>query len=237
MKKLDENFWEKYFRVYDVLNAVIPYQELLDELEKELGLSQEDIVLDVGSGTGNLMVRLKSKCKKIIGLDFSDEGIKAHKDKDQDAEAILFDITQKFPFDDDYFSKVVSNNVIYTLDGEQQNKTLTEILRVLKPGGKFVISNVKKGFSPIKIYTDHIAKSIKKAGFLKTISSFFILFVPTLKMFYYNKKIKNSGGAKHYNFLKVGEQKRMLENLGFVKISEEKLVYSGQAVMNNCYKA
>ena len=53
MKKLDEKFWEKYFKVYDVLNVVIPYKELMAELEKELDLKQDDVVLDVGSGTGN----------------------------------------------------------------------------------------------------------------------------------------------------------------------------------------
>ncbi len=87
---LNEKFWEKYFKVYDILNIVIPYQELMDQLEKELDLNQEDIVLDVGSGTGNLMIKLRGKCKKIIGLDFSDAGIKIHKNKDPLAEVIFF---------------------------------------------------------------------------------------------------------------------------------------------------
>src|SRR3989344_8882770 len=127
MKKLDEKFWERYFGVYDILNIVIPYQELMAELEKELDLKQEDVVLDVGSGTGNLMIRIKNKCKKAIGLDFSGAGIKIHKNKDLLAEVILCDITQKFPFPDNYFSKIVSSNTIYTLNREQQRNALSEI--------------------------------------------------------------------------------------------------------------
>lgn len=232
---LDQKFWEKYFKVYDVLNIVIPYQELLAELEKELDLNREDVVLDVGSGTGNLMMRLKGKCKKIVGLDFSEEGIKIHKNKDLNAEAILCDITKEIPFPDNYFSKIVSNNVIYTLNSENQKKALSEIYRVLKPGGKLVISNVKKGFSPVKIYSDHISKSIKKLGLAKTVALFFKLAVPTIKMFFYNARIKNSG-ATQYNFFNTGEQKKILEKSGFINVSKEKTVYSDQAIMNSCYK-
>ena len=72
---LAQKFWEKYFKVYDVLNIVIPYQELMAELGKELDLNHEDVVLDVGSGTGNFMERIKGKCKKVIGSDFSEAGI------------------------------------------------------------------------------------------------------------------------------------------------------------------
>ena len=233
---LNQKFWEKYFKVYDVLNILIPYQELMAELGKELDLNHEDVVLDVGSGTGNFMERIKGKCKKVIGSDFSEAGIKIHKSKDPKADVILCDITQKFPFPDGYFSKIVSNNTIYTLSREQQEQTLAEIYRILKPGGKFVVSNVIKGFSPVRIYFDHISKSTKKEGIIKTIASFFVLSAPTLKMFYYNAKIKNSGLSKQYNFFGLGEQRKILENSGFVNISEEKLVYSNQAIMNSCYK-
>jgi ubiquinone/menaquinone biosynthesis C-methylase UbiE len=236
MKMLDEKFWEKYFKVYDVLNMVIPYQELMEELERELDSSAEDIVLDVGSGTGNLMMRIKNKAKKITGLDFSKTGIDSHKEKDPGADVLLFDITEKLPFSDDYFSKVVSNNTIYTLNFDQQRKVLFEIYRILKPGGKFVVSNVIKDFSPIKIYTDHVIKSIQKKGIIRTIASIFILLLPTIKMFYYNMMIKNSGATKNYNFFRKGEQKKVLENIGFKNVSEDKFVYSNQGIMNSCYK-
>ena len=41
IKMLDEKFWAKYFKVYDVLNLCIPYQELMAELEKELDLNSK----------------------------------------------------------------------------------------------------------------------------------------------------------------------------------------------------
>jgi len=40
-KKIDHDFWEKYFKVYDVLNYVIPYQELLDTIVEKLEIKDE----------------------------------------------------------------------------------------------------------------------------------------------------------------------------------------------------
>ncbi|OGZ64220.1 MAG: hypothetical protein A2812_03410 [Candidatus Staskawiczbacteria bacterium RIFCSPHIGHO2_01_FULL_36_16] len=233
---LDQKFWAKYFKVYDILNIVIPYQELMAELEKELDLKANDIVLDVGSGTGNFINRIKNKYLKVVGIDNSEEGIKITKSKNNNFELFFHDINKKLPFSDGYFTKIVSNNTIYTLNREQQKKVLSEIYRILKPGGKFVISNVKKGFSPVKIYIDHILKSIKKEGIIRTVILFFSLIIPTLKMFYYNVKIKNSGLSNQYNFFDLGEQKKILQEIGFLNISKDKLVYSNQAIMNSCYK-
>lgn len=236
MKKLGEKFWEKYFKVYDVLNIVIPYQELMAELEKELDLNQDDIVLDVGSGTGNFMIRIKNKCKKIFGLDFSEAGIKIHKSKDSPTKVILCDITQKFPFSDNYFSKIVSNNTIYTLTEKQQNFTLSEMYRVLKLNGKIVVSNIKKDYSPFEIYLKHISKSIKEIGFSKTSFLIVKLLNPTLRMFYYNAKIKKNGLTNCYHFLNDITQKELLKQAGFKNISETKYVFTNQAIMNSGYK-
>jgi len=235
-KMLDEKFWEKYFRVYDVLNIVIPYQELMRKLEKELDLKSDDIVLDVGSGTGNLIVRIKDKCKEIIGVDYSQEGIEIHKLKDPAAKVILHDITKRFPFPDNYFSKVVSNNTIYTLTKRQQLRMLSEIYRVMRPGGKFVISNVKKDYSPLEIYFNHISKNIKEQGFLKAVFLIIKMIIPTLKMFYYNNKIRKSGLTNYYHFLTLKEQKVLLRKAGFKNISEARYVFANQAFLNSAYK-
>jgi hypothetical protein len=55
-------------------------------------------------------------------------------------------------------------------------------------------------------------------------------------MFFYNNKIKNSGAGKYYNFFSNGEQKKALEEAGFIKVSEDMFVYSNEAIMNICYK-
>lgn len=233
---LNEKFWKKYFKIYDILNIVPSYQDLLIQIEKELELNSDDILLDVGSGTGNFSVIAKKKCKNIVAIDYSMEGIKRHKEKDSNTKIILHDITKTFPFPDNYFSKIVSNNTIYTLTEEQQIKTLTEIFRVLKKNGKFVISNVKKNYDPKKIYYDAIFKNTKEKGIFNTLILFFETIIPSIKMFYYNNKIKKSGLEKKYNFLDEEGQKMLLSKTGFKKISSSRRVYAGQAILNSAYK-
>ena len=72
---LDSNFWRKYFETYDVLNIVIPYQELMKEVRQELEVEPGDLILDAGAGTGNLSVRLKEAGAKVVALDNIQEGL------------------------------------------------------------------------------------------------------------------------------------------------------------------
>ena len=84
----------------------VPLLNALPEifLQKFMRTSSHDagVVLDVGSGTGNLILRLKGKCKKIIGLDFLEEGIKIHKKRHYTASNSVFfrltDILAEFLF-------------------------------------------------------------------------------------------------------------------------------------------
>lgn len=233
---LDENFWRKYFKVYDSLNLLIPYQELLQDLENELALNLDDIVLDVGSGTGNLLVRIRNKCKEIIGIDYSQKGIEITKLKSPGAKVILHNISKQFPFPDNYFSKVVSNNTIYTLADAEQLAAIFEIYRVLKHGGKFVISNVINNYNPLSIYFYHISKSIKKYGVIRTLFLIIRMTRASLKMFYYNMKIKKSGIERNYHFLSANEQEQLLKRAGFKNISKSRYVYGNQAILTSGFK-
>lgn len=233
---LDQNFWEKYFIVYDILNISIPYQELMKDLKSELNLDLDDVFLDVGSGTGNFMISIDGKCRKLTGIDYSKEGIKIHKSKNPNADVILCDIKERLPFNGNNFSKVISNNVIYTLNVDQQRQILREIYRILKPNGKFVISNVIKNFSPFKIYWYHLKKSFETKGFLDTVYLIFQMIYPTIKMFYYNALIRRNTSANDYHFFSSEEQKKSLLDAGFKNISETKYSYADQAIINSAYK-
>ena len=41
---LDSKFRERYFKVYDVLNLLIPYQELLEDICKKKKLAMKNII-------------------------------------------------------------------------------------------------------------------------------------------------------------------------------------------------
>jgi ubiquinone/menaquinone biosynthesis C-methylase UbiE len=231
---LDINFWKKYFKTYDILNLVIPYQELMEEIIKDSAVNKGEIVLDAGAGTGNLAARLKQMGVKVIALDNSQEGLDRVKFKNPKIETVCHNLVKSLPFSNDYFDKIVSNNVIYTLPSEDRVKVFKEFYRVLRPGGKIVVSNVREGWKPMKIYADHFKKDIKRNGLVSVIFKAVKMAIPTFKIFYYNAKIKKNEGKGH--LIKENEQKELFSISGFKGISENKSVYANQAILNSAVK-
>ncbi len=222
-------FWEKYFRVYDVLNFFIPYQELLDKICEVLEIQPGERVLDAGCGTGNLAIKMDRRGGRVIGLDNCEEALKTFRKKNPSIKLIFADLTQKFPFPDNYFDKIASNNVLYTIQSEKLKLVLKELFRVLKPNGKLAISNPKKNWSAFKIYSYGFKKSLSKNGFLLTTHHVFKTVVPTLKILYYNHLIRKMW---HYHFFQPEEQKQLLLKIGFKEVSNDIFLYGKQVILN-----
>src|SRR3989338_7144235 len=210
---LNTTFWKKYFEVYDLLNELIPYRELLDKICEELDVKNGDLVLDAGAGTGNLGVGIEKK-------------------KTPFAELVIVDLSRPLPFENNYFDKICSNNTIYTIPRKYREDIFREFYRVLKPRGKVVVSNITLGFNPFKIYLTHIKQSFRKIGIMNTMLKVIKLAIPTIKIFYYNHLIQKEDRSGRYDFFEVDEQKDLLRKTGFTNISENKSVYVGQAVLN-----
>jgi len=147
-------------------------------------LKEGETVADLGSGAGIdvfLSANKVSKSGKVIGIDMTDEMLeKAKKNaKDGNYDNVEFrkgDIEKKIPIDDDTVDAVVSNCVInLTTD---KTSAFREIYRILKKGGRMVISDLVTDSQLDQIDTDQwcscidgaiteekYVESIKKAGF------------------------------------------------------------------------
>jgi ubiquinone/menaquinone biosynthesis C-methylase UbiE len=233
---LNADFWQKYFRVYDVLNQIVPYGELLDEIVKEAKIRAGDSILDAGVGTGNLALLLEKEGARVVGLDFSEGALDAYKRKNSKASVVKADLTQSLPFEENYFDTIVSNNVLYNIPREKRGAVIREFERVLKPGGRIVLSNIHKNFKPIKIYFESFKKNIKKDGFLTTLFLAVRMSFPTIKMFYYNFLIRKAHKFSTPNLFDFEEQGDLFKKAGFINISPTKLVYAGQGILNSAQK-
>ena len=222
-----------YFKVYDVLNLLIPYQELLETICDELEIKPGEKILEVGCGTGNLALKIKERGAEVIGLDNCKEVLDIYRKKDPNAKVILADLREKLPFPDNYFDKIASNNTLYIIQKEKQLATLKELYRILKPGEKIVLANLKKGWKSGKIYIRGVKDNLKKEGVYSTFLKIIKLIVPTLKVFYYNYFIKKES---QYYFCDFNKQKKLLKQVGFKMVSETKLVYAEQAILNSAFK-
>ncbi len=225
---LNDTFWEKYFSVYDALNKLIPYQELLNQIVLSAGELNDKKILDAGSGTGNLSVLLSMSGATVTGIDYSRVGVSIHKSKLPNSKVVVSNLCDLLPFESSEFDVVVSNNTLYTIPRKERESIAHEFFRVLKPGGRVVISNLKVNFSPLKIYIDHLQKSLSVNGFLKTVYTACKLIHPTIKIFYYNKLIQNENRSGSYDFFEDNEQSELLIRAGFSKITLVKDVYSKQ---------
>ena len=131
---------------YDNLNRVISFGIDIKWRKKVLAIVQKSkptTILDIATGTGDLAILMAAtNAKKIVGLDISagmlEVGVQkiSNKNLSNRIEMVLGD-SENIPFDDNYFDAITVAFGVRNF--ENLEKGLSEILRVLKPEGTFVI--------------------------------------------------------------------------------------------------
>jgi demethylmenaquinone methyltransferase/2-methoxy-6-polyprenyl-1,4-benzoquinol methylase len=131
---------------YDNLNRVISFGIDVKWRKKVLKLVAQEkpqTILDIATGTGDLAILMtQTNATKIIGLDISagmlEVGVQkiAARNLSNTIEMVLGD-SENMPFEDHYFDAITVAFGVRNF--ENLEKGLTEILRVLKPNGIFII--------------------------------------------------------------------------------------------------
>jgi len=157
-----DRFWDLYSRFYDSIYHLMPYRQLLWDAFQALDLQPGMRVLDAGCGTGNLELFISEKTHpsvEIHGIDFSPEMLARARRKCSHLDFVSFsqcDLNQPLPYPDASFDRIVSVNVLYAL--ERRDETMQELMRVLKPEGRIVLTSPTPEFSIKPLIIDHIRR-------------------------------------------------------------------------------
>ena len=136
---------------YDFLNHLLSFG--IDILWRKkavqtLRKNQPKLILDIATGTADFAIEaLSLKPRKIIGIDISEGMLSVGREKLikrnlTDKIELLVGDSESLPFKDNLFDAIIVSFGVRNF--ENLEKGLSDMLRVLKPGGKIVILEFAK---------------------------------------------------------------------------------------------
>ncbi|MCB0400078.1 MAG: bifunctional demethylmenaquinone methyltransferase/2-methoxy-6-polyprenyl-1,4-benzoquinol methylase UbiE [Winogradskyella sp.] len=214
---------------YDGLNRVISFGidvKWRNKVVKIVSENKPKNVLDIATGTGDLAINLTAtNAKEIIGLDISNGMLEVGRKKiaSKKLENIISMVigdSENLPFEDNTFDAITVAFGVRNF--ENLEKGLSEILRVLKPNGIFVILETSVPTNPIY-----------KFGY--NIYSKFIL--PTIGKLFSKDKIAYNYLSESASVFPYGEAlNNILRKIGFINV-EDKPQTMGVATIYTASKA
>ena len=143
----------RWARLYDALVALLSLgrARAIRATTAELaGIAPGEAVLDVGCGTGELTMRAAARAGpggRVAGIDPAPEMIAVARRKAARAgRAIDYRVAavEALPFPDGTFDVALSSLMLHHLPGDLQRRGLAEIRRVLRPGGRLLVVDLKR---------------------------------------------------------------------------------------------
>ena len=180
--------------LYDPVVALTTREKAFkSELVRQADLKPGERALDLACGTATLTIALKNNCPQaeIFGLDGDSKILELARRKVEKAGLeITLDagLSYEMPYADGYFDMVVSSLFFHHLTPENKQRTLSEVLRVLKLGGVLLIADwgkpanllMKIASKPVEwldgattkdSYAGKLPGLIENAGFIKVVET------------------------------------------------------------------
>ena len=160
--KTSQETWDAIAKSFDITRRK-PWKQVIDFIEK---IPQSSNVADIGCGNGRHLIPCAQHCKKVIGLDISEELLKIVQKKLDENNLTNVDLVQSdiadMPLEDDSVDYVLFIASLHNIKGRDRRiKALGEVKRILKKDGKSLISVWSR-------WQDKYRKQFLKKWFTKT---------------------------------------------------------------------
>ncbi|MHA2357765.1 MAG: class I SAM-dependent methyltransferase [Candidatus Heimdallarchaeaceae archaeon] len=131
--------FSRYASEYD--NIVSAFD--LDKIAEYLPLHKDDILLDIGGGTGRVAILLEKVVNECIVFDLSFDMLLEAKRKSKSLFLIQGSSTS-LPFRKNSIKQIFVNDTLHHI--KEQQKTLEESYNVIKPKGKLIIREYNRKY-------------------------------------------------------------------------------------------
>ena len=130
------------------------YEFVLDFVEREINISTETKILDLGIGTGTLTERLYKKGANIVGVDFSSKMIEVAKSKMPTATFLCQNLNDVLPekYNSDTFDYIISTYAMHHLEDKEKINLLNSLYQKLSTNGVILIADIS--FEHLKDMTE-----------------------------------------------------------------------------------
>ena len=232
----EQQFWTRYFTVYDTLNEATPYQAMIARQVELLAPTTGARALDAGTGSGNLAAALVRRGVDLVGLDFCEPALVLARAKAPGATFQFGDLTKPLAFPADTFDLVTCSAVLHVLGRDQQRFALGELARVLRPGGRLVVTAFAEGFDPLQVYWATLADAYRERGPVGAIAFCARYSWNTARILYYVRRIQREQQRGAVAYVNDESLPALLADAGLAPVSVERTL-AGQCVTALAVKA
>jgi len=213
----NQGLWDHYMKCYDLVTMIEGYQRSLADIATQAQLRKGALVLDAGSGTGNLSILLASQGATVIGCDRSRSALRLHRQKDSAARAIRSSLEDPLPFQRDCFDVICCASVLFALSQAGCHQALKEFYRVLRPGGRLVVTVGKSSAGLIRLSKLYLGGMVRKHGVLPGALLALRHATNLIRVMYYNKLLRKLPDWEGFHCFSMEELSALLGEAGFEK--------------------